>query len=124
MKTKEESLTALKPIEHTPMGEKLVALFSSEALERVPEEDERGIAVQIVLTGGYACAGILTVEHTGLLRVVQQGFAGDPNVKSRPPQPVLASHYFTSHNIVTLIVVKLAKPAVGDVARSPIIMGS
>lgn len=110
MKTLDETQEVLKQFEHTPMGAQLKALFKSEPQERVPDDDEYAIAVQLVLANSnHGIAGMLSVEPSGLLRVVQPGLAQDPQVQSRPPIPVLAYHYLTIHQIGALIVVKPRK---------------
>lgn len=121
MKTKEESIAALQPHAHTPMGQLLISLFQNELREAVPGEPETyAVAAQVVLAASnYATAGALAVESSGLLRMVQPGMIADPNFKHKPPRPILANHYFTVHAIGTLVVIR----NVPETKQSTIVMG-
>jgi len=94
------------------MSELLIRLFEETTQEKVPDtsrDDVYAIAAQVVLRSGYASAGALSVEENGLLCMHQPGVVGDPNVRSRPPLPIIAEHYFTVDDIMTLIVVRKLK---------------
>lgn len=117
MNTLEDTLAVLKQFEHTPMGAQLVALFRTEEKVAVPDEPQTyAIAAQTCLASGVTAAGVLSVEPTGVLRIAQAQAVQDPNVKSRPPQPVLGIFYFLLHNAVAFAITRPIK-----VEKTPVI---
>lgn len=104
---KEQTLEVLQQHAHSPMGKQLIEIFTHGEVAEVPQDPERyAVHAQIVLAGNYGCAGALSVEPSGLLHMSQPGAVRDPNLQHAPPKPIVAEHYFETHQIVTLVVVR------------------
>ena len=108
-RTKDDCIRTLSQYAHTPMGMLLMKLFGTEPQGKIPTDDHTyGIECQLVLrdSANYATAGVLTVEESGVLHMVQPGTVSNPNSQHAPPIPILAHHYFMPADILTIVVVQ------------------